>query len=57
MFVKPVDGRLVPDPERGGDLPSGGRDVPATQYWLKRLADGDVAAEVTESEPAKRKGK
>lgn len=52
MFVKPVDGRLVPDPERGGYLPSEGRDVPDNQYWQRRFADGDVS----KSEPAKRKG-
>lgn len=44
MFVKPVDGRTVPDPERGNaPLSSDGREVEATdQYWQRRVADGDV---------------
>jgi len=42
MYVKPAAGRSVPDPERGGLLPSEGADVPDTQYWLRRLADEDV---------------
>lgn len=43
MFIKPVPGRVVPDPDKGGLLPAEGRDVPESQYWLRRLADGDVA--------------
>lgn len=42
MFVKPVDGRSVSDPARGDLLPASGREVAETQYWLRRLADGDV---------------
>lgn len=42
MFIKPIAGRLVPDPERGGVLPEAGREVEANQYWLRRLQDGDV---------------
>lgn len=54
MLVKPVSGRQVPDPEKGGYLPPEGRAVEATAYWLRRIADGDV----TEAEPktAKTKG-
>lgn len=42
MFIKPVEGRTVPDPERGGLLLPEGRQVEPTQYWLSRLRDGDV---------------
>ncbi len=42
MFIKPVLGRHVPDPERGGVLPIEGREVEPTQYWLRRCNDGDV---------------
>ncbi len=48
MFLKPASGRQVPDPDRGGFLPPEGRNVVPHQYWLRRLADGDVV----ESSPA-----
>lgn len=50
MFVLPApagDGlpgttlRVI-DPETGQPLPEGGAEVPASPYWLRRLADGDV---------------
>lgn len=43
MFVKPINGRSVPDPERGGLLPAEGRNVEPSSYWLRRLEDGDIA--------------
>ena len=42
MHVVPVAGRSVPDPDLGGLLAENGRLVPKTQYWMRRLADGDV---------------
>ncbi|HEH9405101.1 TPA: DUF2635 domain-containing protein [Aeromonas bestiarum] len=42
MFVKPKDGRSVPDPDRGDLLPAEGREVSANQYWYRRQLDGDV---------------
>lgn len=54
MNVKPVSGRQVPDPEKGGFLPPEGREVEATAYWLRRLADGDVTE--VEVKLTKRKG-
>lgn len=42
MFVKPTEGRSVPDPARGDLLPADGRNVDETSYWLRRLAAGDV---------------
>ena len=42
MFIKPTPGRTVPDPAIGDTLPPEGRDVECTQYWQRRLLDGDV---------------
>lgn len=42
MFVKPTEGRSVSDPARGDTLPPEGREVEPTQYWQRRLNDGDV---------------
>ncbi len=49
MKIKPVEGRDVPDPERGGLFPPEGRNVEPTNYWLRRLADGDVVEVTVES--------
>jgi hypothetical protein len=43
MYLKPVTGRSVPDPDRGDFLPVEGREVVDQQYWLRRLDDGDVS--------------
>lgn len=52
MFVKPKDGRSVPDPDRGDLLPAEGREVSANQYWYRRQLDGDVVIEPpVEQEP------
>lgn len=42
MYVKPTEGRTVPDPTRGDILPPEGREVESTQYWQRRILDGDV---------------
>lgn len=42
MYLKPAEGRTVADPDRGDELPAGGREVPLTQYWQRRIVDGDV---------------
>lgn len=52
MHVKPAQGRQVPDPDRGGPLPPEGRVVESTQYWQRRLADGDVVEASPEAQPA-----
>jgi hypothetical protein len=60
MFVKPTHPN-VPDVDRGGYLAPEGREVEQSQYWLRRIADGDVteaqppAAEPTQK-PTARKG-
>jgi hypothetical protein len=46
MKLKPGPGVAVRDPELRDFLPDDGREVPRTDYWLRRLADGDVV-EVT----------
>lgn len=48
MYLKPAPGITVPDPARGDALPPEGREVESTQYWQRRLNDGDV----TESAPS-----
>jgi hypothetical protein len=46
MRVRPArPGLLIPDPDAPAQdrwLPAEGRDVPDTEYWRRRLADGDV---------------
>lgn len=42
MKVRPAEGRMVPDPDRGDVLPKEGRTVPKNQWWMRRLRDGDV---------------
>ena len=57
MILKPVDGTKVPDPFRGGFLPSEGRECgdPLDQYWLRRLADSEVE-QVTHEPKSSKKG-
>lgn len=53
MFVKPADGLVIPDPDRRDALPAEGREVPASDFWLRRLRDGDVVmAEAPREAPA-----
>lgn len=53
MFVIPAKNPLsevsgmpprlkVRDPDLGGHLPDEGREVPPSEYWTRRLRDGDV---------------
>ena len=52
MHVTPTAGRKVPDPDRGDTLPPEGREVEPTQYWQRRVLDGDVVADlITTKEP------
>ena len=53
MFVKPCEGRQVPDPDRGDILPADGREVPPSQYWQRRVVDGDVVEAVQATKKAK----
>lgn len=58
MFLVPAQGRQVADPDRGDHLPAEGREVEFTQYWQRRVADGDVVVgQISAAEPsAKKKG-
>ncbi|AOY00102.1 DUF2635 domain-containing protein [Jeongeupia sp. USM3] len=57
MHVIPAKGLQVPDPERGGFLAAEGREVEQTQYWLRRLNDGDVTlASASQAKVAKAGG-
>ena len=51
-FVKPAPGYLIPDPDRHDMLPADGRNVPASDFWLRRLRDGDVVEAPEPAEPA-----
>lgn len=52
LYVVPATGRLVRDPLTRDQLPSIGKRVPRTPYWLRRLADKDVL-EVPDPQEAK----
>lgn len=57
--IVPVEGRLVRDPVTGREI-EGPTAVNADDgFWIRRLADGDVAEsnETTESQPAKKGAK
>lgn len=47
MFVKPNPDRQVPDPVKQDYLPPEGREVENSQYWQRRVQDGDVTIEDT----------
>ena len=51
--LKPTEGRVVPDPDRGDDLPPDGRPVRPSSYWTRRLQDGDV---IRVDEPVRKRG-
>ena len=42
LYLKPVEGRVVRDPQGGEPLPASGKAVPDTSYWRRRLKDGDA---------------
>lgn len=42
IFVKPREGVKVADPVAKDFLPSEGREVQASIYWLRRIDDGDA---------------
>lgn len=42
MYVVPKEGLSVRDPDLLDLLPQEGRLVPATDYWIRRVHDGDV---------------
>jgi len=51
MFLKPARaGLIVRDPISRDPLPQAGAEKPDTQFWRRRIADGDVI----EAKPEKR---
>lgn len=52
MFVKPGPGLKVRIPHTHELLPDEGRDVPETQFWLRRVACGDVVLVDQSSAPS-----
>lgn len=42
LLLKPKPGLKVKDPVTGKPLADDGETKPATTYWLRRLAEGDV---------------
>lgn len=54
IHVKPAPGLVVRDPDRDYEpLPSEGKAVPRTAYWLRRISCGDCV-EVTAPRPARK---
>ncbi len=53
MNVKPAPGLRIRDPDLKDLLPDEGREVPDTDYWHRRLRDGDVV-EVPPARPGKK---
>lgn len=51
IYVKPAEGRAVPDPENGYQLlPAAGGLVPNNVYWQRRLKVEDVIASAAPEE-------
>lgn len=42
VFVKPLDGKIIPLPDGNGDLPVQGKHVTLSSFWYRRRSDGDV---------------
>lgn len=42
MFVRPAPGLKVRDPVSYLHIPEGGKEVPESSYWVRRLRSGDV---------------
>lgn len=60
MKLKPKAGLVVRDPDTRQQLAPEGEEKPLSQYWMRRLADGDVvevqsvAAPVAQPTPTKK---
>lgn len=42
MYVIPKSGIVIRDPDLKTLVPAEGREVPDTQFWQRRIRDGDV---------------
>lgn len=52
MHVRPAPGCAVRDPFTRELLPEAGADVPDTDFWLRRLLQGDVVQSIAPTEPS-----
>lgn len=53
MYAIPTPGRAVPIPGTRQLLPATGQNIgPLTQYWQRRLRDGDITVSETAPDPA-----
>ena len=52
MKVQPVAGRLVRDPDTGREITEAVNVPDSDPFWLRRLADGDVALTPDQGEAA-----
>jgi len=57
MLVKPADGLVIRDPDLLDLIPETGREVPETDYWMRRLRDKDVVLVEPVAAPAKQSAK
>ena len=55
MYIKPAPGMRIVDPAQMNTpdafLPPAGREVQASEYWHRRLRDGDVVAADAPADP------
>ena len=51
MFVRAAEGRKVRHPDSLAPLREEGEDVPDTEYWFRRLSEGDVEIAETAEPP------
>ena len=53
LLLFPAEGRMVRDPETGRPLEAAGEEKPDTQFWRRRLRDGDVISKNGSKAPKK----
>lgn len=51
MYVKPAPGLTIRDPDLLDYLPQDGRDVLDSDYWHRRVRDGDVVPASAPKQP------
>lgn len=57
LFVKPAEGRVIPNADQPGtDLPAEGAHVANSRFWRQRLKDGDVVEAAAPEANSKKKG-
>jgi len=51
MFIRPAKDTVLRDPVSGARVPAGGRHVPESAFWLRRLRDGDAVLADPQMDP------